>query len=400
VNFPEGKFTHDESILPYVILKPMEEGETIQGVVEKLVFGGQGLIRHKGMVVFVADVVPGEEVIVRITQKKRSYLVATLEQVVTQVPFRIQPKCSYFGVCGGCQLQHIAYTKQLEFKQQMVQEALRLEHPIEIVPAQKQFAYRRKISLHAREGKTGYYARDNVSLVAIDHCPIFTEESLVPFQNSLDGTIMKRPDGSLHRIKEGCDKEGCFEEEVDGLKIYTSPRVFLQNYPEQSLLLYHDVLAIMKRLAPKAAVLDLYCGVGILSLLAARQGHNVVGIECNKQAVKCAKKSALTNGCRDVTFVAGMVEQQLLREVKKRAFDVWIVNPPRQGLSEQVIDHILACQPPFLIMISCMPPTLARDLKKLAMYEMVEIKAYDMFPQTTHVETMVVLHLTPPRESK
>src|SRR5438045_3500940 len=125
----------------------IEIGQNIRGVVEKLVFGGKGLIRHEGWVVFVADVVAGEEVTVVINQKKKSYFEASLVQVETKSPFRVAPPCPYFGTCGGCQLQHIAYDEQLALKKEWLVDALSrgakvaIDFPIEATPAKQQWGY-------------------------------------------------------------------------------------------------------------------------------------------------------------------------------------------------------------------------------------------------------------------
>ena len=420
----------------------LEIGQNVRATCEKLIFHGTGLIRHEGWVIFVEDILPGEEVVVQIVQKKKSYYTAKLVELLTSSPERVKPLCQYFGVCGGCQLQHLAYEGQLKAKEEWVNEALahkiRLKNRIQIKPAEKEWAYRRKVTLHftLQNGKMtlGYYARDNKTLLDIESCPIFMQAGDTLFSDvrkflvdlqAEDGmkgdvTILKGGDeGYLLRfffstpMPKKAKKDmplnpnwakvwiESAREKIEigkhpllidalGLKICISPKVFLQNYPEQSLRLYQDV---MEMIPPSLPVLDLYCGVGILSLLLGQKGHLVTAIESNKEAIQLAKKSANYNQVENVVFIAGQVEDELKRAVQDKKFPVWVVNPPREGLSDKMVEDIFKLQPEYLIYVSCMPSTLARDLAGLCfeLYECEMGHAYDMFPQTTHVETAVLL---------
>jgi len=397
-----------------------------QATCEKVVFGGKGLIRHDGMVVFVDDVLPGEEITFELTKQKKNYGEGKLVEVVSPSPDRVAPKCPYFGVCGGCQLQHMAYTRQAQAKREWVGEALchktGFSGPVTIIRAEKEWEYRKKITLHFdASGTLGYYARDNQTLLNIDFCPIFSEEAglFAKVKKFLEGndcegalTVFKSKRGPLlrfsfpYRVPEllqkreldcawslesprECIVRGVLEEEVliDGLKITVSPKAFIQNYPEQSLNIYRDVVAA----ATSDRVLDLYCGIGILSALMARKGKEVVGIEISREAVLLAEKNARANNVPHLRFICGPVEAKLSEKYK--TFPTWIVNPPREGLEPRVVKTILDFQPEKLIYISCNPMTLKRDVERLVQnhYTIIGAKAYDMFPQTTHVETMVSL---------
>lgn len=345
---------------------------TIRATVEKLVFGGKGLIRHEGLVIFVADVLPQEEVVVEIITTKKSYAEARLVEVITPSPDRVKAPCPYFGTCGGCQLQHVAYPEQLKAKKEWLIEALErigkilIDFPIETTQAKKEWGYRRKVVLHGAEG--GFYARDNVTIIPIDRCLLYSTTEDLP----------RRP-GAVMRTG------GC--ETIEGLKISYSSDVFIQNDPEQSLQIYQDVLDSMD----EGPILDLYCGIGCLTLLAAKRGHQMFGVELNAKAIEYAKENAKANGIDNARFVAKPCEKVTKKEVA--GFEQWIVNPPRVGLSKEVLNVIVAQKPQKVVYISCMPSTLARDCKVLYEngYRIEKAHVYDMFAQTSHLETVVYL---------
>ncbi|MDB6081587.1 MAG: putative methyl transferase [Chlamydiia bacterium] len=420
----------------------LQIGQQIRTNVEKLVFQGKGLIRYEGWVIFVDDVAPSEEVVIQITAKKKSYFVGKLIEVVTPSPLRVVPLCPYFGTCGGCQLQHINYSAQIGVKQEWLQEALShkvaLSSQLTVLPAEKEWAYRRKVTLHfiwleeEKRFQLGYYTKDNTTLLEIAVCPIFAslDDTIIVtarnFLSTLQGSVRmegsltilkmngryllrffftpnlpKNAKSALHeapqdidiwmespKVKMGIDKSE-FLVDALGLKVYISPRVFLQNYPEQSLELYKKVMELVQE---ASSILDLYCGVGILTLLLAKEGRPVLGIESNKESIRLAKMSALVNGIESVRFMDEPVEKVLGPHLKTKKYQSWIVNPPREGMSKEMVALVLEFRPQQIVYVSCMPATLARDLALLQEVYLVDQGiAYDMFPQTTHLETVVSL---------
>ena len=348
----------------------LEVGQTVRGVVEKLVFGGKGLIRHQGWVIFVADVIAGEEVDVVITLKKKSYFEATLATVVTKSPLRVSAPCPYFGTCGGCQLQHMAYSEQLENKKAWLIDALErtakivVDFSIGVTPAKRALGYRRKVVLHGEA--LGFYARDNSTIIPVDTCLLFSDKGFNDVRKIVQKaalhptrvTVM-RNDADERAImvdnKEIVSASVC-ERTINGLRFFFSPSSFMQNDPDQALQIYTDVLENML----EGPILDLYCGVGVMSLLAAKRGHNVLGVELNAEAIELAKRSAKENRLEAV-FQAKPCEQIAKKDIA--GFDQWIVNPPRIGLSNKVIQHIMRQKPKRVVYISCNPATLARDTK-------------------------------------
>lgn len=421
--------------------------QVIEGEIETIAFGGEGILRYRGFVIFVPFTAVGDRIVCQITELKRSFAKATLIELKRSSSYRTDPLCPYFGNCGGCQLQHLNQQAQLKYKLMAVTDALkRIGHlsfpPFSIVPAVANWAYRRHITLHLRpKGETfeaGYIGQDDQSLVVVETCPIFNEahhpilkevqqlvrqipnpsqiegrlmilknhhhqfilsfqfESPIPlptktFQETLQQSpnlasiSMQTPTESISLGDPYC------EEKIERVTFRFSPQTFIQNHPEQSLNIIHQICELVEQSRPHH-ILDLYCGFGLTSLFIAKQGYPVTGIEVNPKAIQFAQENTAFNRLKNVHFLQGDVEKVLPRWLKTHQANLMIVNPPRQGLTKRVIQTLLKASAETLIYVSCMPSTLARDLHLLCdYYQIKEGKVYDMFPQTAHVETLVYL---------
>lgn len=404
-------------------------------------------MRCDGLVVFVPFVAPGETVKAKISRQHKNFAEANVLQIIDPSPQRRQPLCPYFGRCGGCQLQHMAYEQQVAQKAHFVEDALsrigklKLPEPVSIVPSKIEWAYRRHIRLTLfTEGETycvGYVGIDDVALIAVQQCPIFALDGIVQAVGELVGKLayVGNIRGHLSVIKDGADQyvlyfdlpdavpanlDQLLQEAIQSsgpivgamwkagdrgetfgktdchfaisdLNIAYSPMVFVQSHPEQSEHIYHQIEALTQSCGAKS-VLDLYCGIGVTSLLLEKQGATVVGIESNPQAIVLAKQNARNNDCKNVTFECADVAK-VIRQIVKQKFDLVILNPPRIGSDAHTLEAIASAKPAHIVYVSCMPATLARDLSMLCGfgYNIEAVRAYDMFPQTTHVETVVLL---------
>ncbi|MCE5317977.1 MAG: class I SAM-dependent RNA methyltransferase [Parachlamydia sp.] len=418
----------------------------ISGEIESIAFGGKGILRHEGKVVFIPYTAPQDRVTCRITHQHKNYSEAEIVTLDSPSPQRVEPLCPYFGKCGGCQLQHMTYEAQLEYKRQSVSDALsrigKLNVQVEpVVPAEMRWAYRRHIALtvKASNGRfnVGYIADDHVSFLPVSQCPIFLDpsHSLLQQIQELTNSLEASPSnsGKLMIFKQGdrfflqwhfkelpanavaimekaltvhSQWAGCciatprslhqlgnsnLELMIDGLSIQFSSRAFLQNHPEQSLNIYRMVQA-QAETTKACKALDFYCGIGILSLLLARQGIAVKGVEQNGEAIKTARENSARNRITGAEFVKGDVKNTAEHQLSSMQPDFVIVNPPREGMDSKVIEALLASQVRTIVYISCMPSTLARDLKLLCQkYRFERCRPFDMFPQTGHVETVAIL---------
>lgn len=421
--------------------------QIIEGEIETIAFGGEGILRYRGFVVFVPFTAVGDRIFCRIIEIKRSFAKGILIELKYASRYRAQPPCPYFGTCGGCQLQHLQEQAQLKYKLNAVTDALkRIGHlsfsPFSITPASHNWAYRRHITLHLRPKnggfEAGYIGQDHRSLVVVQTCPIFNEphhpilhqlQSLVgqlpnPLQQEGRVTLLKNhrqqfilsfqfetqftipikvfqialqhsPQFAgiiIQTPKESISLGDIYcEEKIEGLTFRFSPQTFIQNHPEQSLNIYHQICRLANQSSPQH-VLDLYCGFGMASLLLAQQGHAVTGIEVNAEAIQFAQENAAHNHLKNLHFMQGDVEKVLPRWLKTHQANMIVVNPPRQGLTKKVTQILLKTHAETLVYVSCMPATLARDLSLLCeSYDLKEGQVYDMFPQTAHVETLVYL---------
>lgn len=414
------------------------------GDVVALAFGGQGVVRQDGFVIFVPFTAVGDRIQYRIVERKKRFATGELLNIVTPSPQRVKPLCPYFGTCGGCQLQHIDYIFQLEHKQQCVKEALErigglnVNSILPIVSAPRQWEYRRHVTLTLRDSSAGYIAVDNHSLLEVQQCPIFTNKSnsiishlqtfvkrLKCSSESTGKVVIYKADSEkfiLHfsfnfmpsNCAEECEKALSENEnwagimvsapkqnfslgqttiscEILGLIFEFAPGVFIQNYPEQSSNLYRYVCSIVEKLRPRSIV-DLYCGIGITSLLLSKYTSRVLGVEWNRHSIQWAHANAERNSINHVSFLQADVQKVLTETLKREKPDFILLNPPRLGLDEEVTKILSEYDAKDIVYISCMPSTLGRDLKRLSSrYALRSCQPFDMFPQTAHVETVVHL---------
>lgn len=423
----------------------LEIGQHHKGRVEKLVYGGAGLLRNNGIVIFVLDVLPEEEITYEITSVKKRYAEGRLISIEHASPNRIKPRCPHFGVCGGCQLQHAHASCHAEIKNQWLKESMYglLPEGISpiVVPATDVWAWRRKITLHARPGPVlglGYFSRDNTTLLSIRECPIFFragEETLLELlRNALQCikspffditvSLFRLEDSSLYiAIKSPHNISSSeqtlliekmheltttfslsfaswnvhvgshdFSLHILGKEWFFSLDAFIQNNAAQSERLWKDMLQLLDN-EEKTNIFDLYSGVGVTAIELASQGHTVCAVEASRDAVKAARRTATSRGI-SAKFVCGKVEETIPRLPFQAS--IWVVNPPRTGLSPQARDLLCKSKPRHVIYISCSPATMARDIKecKKENYQVQWIRGYDMFPQTTHLETVALLEQT------
>lgn len=420
----------------------------IPGEITTIAFGGEGVMRHDNLVIFVPFTAPQDSVVCQLTERKKNYAKGKVVEYEILSPLRIAPECPYFGTCGGCQLQHIRYESHLEFKRIWIEDALRKIGRLSdftvlpVAPSPKQWEYRRHVTLNFRqkEGKSeaGFFAIDNQTLVITKECPIFVSRSdpiirqvqeivqQIPYIEGNEGriTLMKNQGGKFllyfqlktipnplksllqHLLEQSPNLDGIqvigrnghfilgniiSYYELDGLRFGYSPAAFLQNNEEQSLKIYRNIAALAEK---KRTILDLYCGIGITSLMLSLKAQKVVSVEGNPHAINLAKENARLNKIDNVTFIAGDVKNHFLKWARKMNPDLVLLNPPRAGLDRKVIEDLLKVLPAEILYLSCMPSTLARDLNLLCdKYKLDLCQPFDMFPQTGHVETLAHLKI-------
>ena len=381
---------------------------------ERLDHFGRGIGYVLGKIIFVSNLLPNEEALVKIILDKKKYMVGEVVQLVKKSNDRIEPKCPYENC--GCALKSLDYLKTLEFKKDKVIDILKRYGEIEgvvkeIVSSRNIYAYRNKITLKVKDGKIGYFKNGTNDLIEINRCEIASKKSNeiidILKRNDLSnvreivikdfGEVMLiiKGDMNIEELKPLVSSIYINDRLVYGkeniiatlgkFKFYVSKDSFFQVNMDVALKLYNKVL---EYLDGGKSVLDLYCGTGTISLFLSKHFDEVTGTEINEEAVKCAFLNKKLNSISNVRFICGDVS----KEIHHLKADNIVVDPPRSGLTNEGINDILKISPERFVYVSCDPMTLARDLKLFKeKYKVKEVTLFDMFPWTYHVESVCLL---------
>lgn len=415
--------------------------ERVRAKIESVAFKGYGVSRIGGKVVFIPFSAIGDEGWAEVVGEKKNYATARWVQILVPSPWRVKPPCPHFGTCGGCQWQHIAYERQTELKKEILRDilirlgGLREVPSITAFPSPDPFDYRTRVQLKVKTKKLGYYQEKSHQLVAIERCPIahpLVNEIIsllhqAPFLLSLTeeieinvspkegkGVLMFHSPGSsregetsLHQLLKSHPILGGItilrRKETTSLgtphlhftiplnlTLRTSPGSFFQINLKQNEKLIQKVIDFSDG-QRNVRALDLYSGVGNLTLPLAAVSQEVLGIEEDAMAVRDARFNAQFNGIETVRFIRGKVEEVLKRWKRKKP-DLVTLDPPRTG-AKGIIDPLTRLRPKKIVYVSCEPTLFARDLRLFAErgYSLCELALIDMFPQTYHLEVIGLL---------
>jgi 23S rRNA (uracil1939-C5)-methyltransferase len=397
---------------------PLAIGSLQEVTIEKLVYGGDGLAHIGSQAVFIPFAAVGDRLLVRITQLARNYARGVIERIITPSPARRTPPCQYFGVCGGCQLQHLDYEAQLKAKREFLHESLRrigsIEWPEEIeVRAAAEFGYRSRAEVKIEreatgETRIGYYQAGTHNVCEIESCPLLlpaanrelqrlhTEKSLLPKDATRiyltagdDGVIVTPATGEGARVAE-YDALGTAHQVIAGMSYEFGVRSFFQ----VNRLLVEELVGAAVGGVHGRTAFDLYAGVGLFSLQLSRHFNQVHAIEGNHLAAAHGLRNLRANGVGNVRYEATSVEAWLKHKASSIAPpDFVILDPPRAGAGRVVLERLETLSPRFISYVSCDPATLARDLRLLIDrgYALRSLVALDMFPQTFHLESVARL---------
>ena len=340
--------------------------------IHDVAFGGKGVARIDGMVVFVPFTIPGESAEIALTRRKKKFAEGRLLSVENASPDRVEPPCPYFTRCGGCAYQHIAYPRQLQLKQQQVEQTLRrlgrLTDPVPMRPAVASphpYGYRNRIRVHAAGGVIGFYAQDTRALLDIEACPLASGEV-----NTRLAELRRHPlaDGDY----SVCERQ---------------PRFFEQTNDAVAAALLEEVSRIV---TPGGRLVDAYCGAGFFSRHLRERYERVVGIEENTFAIAHARSQAMEYE----RYITGDVGEHLAAVLAEPTPTSLILDPPAAGVAAPALETVLAGRPREILYVSCNPATLARDLASLCpAYRLESVTPFDMFPQTAEIEVLAHLRL-------
>jgi 23S rRNA (uracil1939-C5)-methyltransferase len=404
--------------------------------IDRPAYGGLSIGRHEGKIVMVRGaVLPGETAEIVVEKEKKDYLTATVKKIIEPSPHRVEPPCKYFGICGGCQLQHISYKRQITLKEEILGDCLRrlAKKDIQLsgpLTDSNPWHYRLRGQFKASHRGIGFYRENSREVVAVDSCPLMTEEinallrKIKPATEDLDmkeihitagdcstaliklssrmrsvpamqkvssmlldlgisGLCIETPDKKITRYGRTHTTLALLD-----LKYGVSPMTFFQSHWRLNQQVVGFIKNEIRSLKGKR-VLDMYAGAGNFSMPLALD-NEVTAIEENPFAVEDGRRNLETNKIKNCRFIRSSAEDLHA----EGAFDVVILDPPRGGLTNRVMAKMLSMTPEKIIYISCNPSTFARDLKKLlAKYDIESVRMIDFFPQTFHIESLAFLRL-------
>lgn len=438
--------------------------------IEDIGTNGEGIGKYQGYTLFVNNTTIGDKALVKVMKTGKTYGFARLLELKEPSKYRVKPRCPIADKCGGCQIMHMDYAKQLEYKEDKVKNCLTriggfTDIPMEpICGMDEPYYYRNKSQFPVgrnKEGKViiGFYAGRTHSIIDTEHCYIGAEVNIpiIEFMRSFIEDYSIEPYneethiGLLRHILirvgyttgevmvclvingkdiphkkeliEGLTnipgmKSICFNintsetnvilgdrvvelwgeayitDFIGSVKYQISPLSFYQVNPVQTEKLYSIALDYAG-LHGNEVVWDLYCGIGTISLFLAQKAKQVYGVEIIPQAIEDAKTNAKINGIKNVEFFVGAAEDILPLKYKEEniSADVIVVDPPRKGCDQSLLETILSIAPDRIVYVSCDPATLSRDLKYLceSKYEMKKVIPVDQFGHSVHVETVCLL---------
>lgn len=410
--------------------RPPLSREPQTAVVDGFTHGGEGVVRLEGKAVFVPGALPGETVVVRVVEDRKTWARARLVEVVEPSPDRVAPPCPYVPECGGCDLQHATPEAQRRLKTRVVVEQLQRLGKIDDPPVRDcrpvgpDTGYRTHAQMHAADdGRLGFRREGSHDVVPIDDCLVLTPATQAVRDQVGDGTgaaevqlrahastgaaaavlhpgpgplqipdgafdlALAQPDGSLARLRG----EAVLSEEVAGFTFRFDASSFFQVNTGGAEAIVAEVMDVLGDVSGQL-VWDLYAGVGLLSLPLARAGADVVAVEGHRPATEWLRANA------DAHELPVRVEAADVRAFVRGAAadppDVVVLDPPRTGAGEDVVAAVASHAPPTVVYVACDPAALARDVKAFvgAGYRLVDARPLDLFPMTHHVE--VVAHLT------
>jgi 23S rRNA (uracil1939-C5)-methyltransferase len=388
--------------------------------VEKLVYGGDGLGRLDGRVVFAPFVLPGERIRAAADREKPGMVHARTLEVLEASPERVSAGCEAFGHCGGCHYQHAPYEYQLTAKRAILQEALervgKIRPPENIFTiAAEPWGYRNRVQLHLEGGRIGYREGRSHRVWGIARCPISSPrinmvietlhemirdprwprfvQTLEVFtdEEQVQVNVLETEKPVARRFFDWCGER--ISGLVEGALDYRGEfRVSSNSFFQVNRFLIDRLVETALAEAQGESALDLYAGVGLFSMALGRRFQRVVAVESGGGAVRDLRFNAERAGLPQVRAEQASAEAFLLNPMRRP--DFILVDPPRAGLGKAGVERLCAIKTPRLSLVACDPATLARDLAGLLAggYRLDRLTIVDLFPQTFHLET--VAHLS------
>ena len=408
---------------------------------------GCGIAKQDGVVCFVPFSISGEKVLMHTKKFGKNFCECALDNVISPSEHRVEPKCKYFGKCGGCQLQHMDSPTQLTYKTKhiktILQRALKKNTDVKLCHSQNCYHYRNKLNF-AIFHNTLCFADIDENFFPVENCPLFVRDisDIIDVVNDylastknefrafhirlLDGVyqftfvsnsyefphsqqliskfLQKNIKFSLNLCKNTQKNSSNITEDVIclygeanqvydvlGIKSKVSPASFLQVNKDVQNKIYQDINTLI---APNANVINAYGGTAILAAMMAKKAQIVYSVELNRLASKNCRDMINKNNIKNIIAVCGDCQNEIPKILQKNKITHIVFDPPRNGINKNILELVTKLEIENIIYLSCNPSSLARDLEVICQkYDIMCIQPYDMFPQTHHVETLVTLRL-------
>ena len=368
---------------------------------------GNGIARIDNLVIFIKNALIDEELEVEITNINKKYLNGIITNIIKSSFERKEPLCKYYEECGGCNFLHTSFDNEINIKTKYLNKLFNRE--INYIKVNNEYNYRNKVVLHILEGKIGLYNDKTHTLCNLDSCMLLNQKinskisdlnnynlngineiTIRCINNKIMLNILGKPNKELNNIE--CDSlyindkyikgDKYLIDEINNLKFSIYPNAFYQVNNEGMEAIYNKV----KEYAGTGnKLLDLYCGTGTIGIWLHDNYKDITGIEINKSSIDNANLNKELNNLKNIKFICGD------SKIAKGNYDTIIVDPPRSGLSKDVINFLDNSNSKKIVYVSCNPNTLKRDIDLLHNYELKELSCTSMFPRTKHIEAISLL---------
>lgn len=368
------------------------------------------IAKHNNFVIFIKGALKGEQIKIRITNLKKNYAYAEIIEILKESKYREKPVCPYYNICGGCSFMHTTHENEINIKKEYLEKLFKRK--VNILETKNIYNYRNKVVFHIENNKIGLYNEQTHKICPVDKCLLLKEEinNIYKDIKNIDLTNIKEimircvnKEIMLNVITTGnIDKKDLLSlnidslyidskyvkgkkyliDEINNFKFTIYPESFYQVNKEGMISIYNKALSYIN---DSDSLLDLYCGTGTIAIWMNNKSKNIKGYEINYSSIENAKLNLKLNNISNIDFI--------LNDAKnvKGSYDTIIVDPPRSGLSKDVINFLNNKKVKKLIYISCNPNTLKRDIDLLINYKLLDINACNMFERTAHIECVCVL---------
>ncbi len=372
--------------------------KTIELEITQMAAGGEGLATFEGKKIFIPWGIVGDQVKIEITEEKKDFSKGRIVEILKKSSDRIDPPCPYFFKCGGCQWQHIRYSSQLEFKNNLLKTALqrigKIQNPILKAPiaASNDFNYRNRIRLQvSKKGEIGFFRFHSNEVVPVEKCLIADEKinAKIVDAKKLAQTLLEKNPTKQHEIEIRIENGKAILDEDPGVEpVFTQVNTIQNQALQKRILESFDFKGDEK-------VLELFAGEGNFTFSISRLVQSIMAVESNPASIASAEEKTKKGHFKNIQWMEAS-SYRALEQLLKRAisFDCALLDPPRKGAVE-TLEGLIKLKIPQIVYVSCDPSTLARDVQILEKggYRHEFSQLIDMFPHTYHIESLTCLVL-------